>query len=51
MKKTNQPNQNQFVSRRPKLPNLTADLQRLQAEFINYKRRVEEERIKLVSNW
>jgi molecular chaperone GrpE len=32
----------------PRLLELTADLQRIQAEFVNYKRRVEEERVKLV---
>jgi len=31
-----------------KTQELTADLQRLQAEFMNYKRRVEDERIKLI---
>jgi molecular chaperone GrpE len=31
-----------------KIQELIADLQRLQAEFMNYKRRVEDERIKLV---
>lgn len=31
-----------------KVQELTADLQRLQAEFVNYKRRVEDERIKLI---
>lgn len=32
----------------PRVLELTADLQRIQAEFVNYKRRVEEDRVKLV---